>query len=305
MHPYDALIIGGSFAGLSAALQIARTGRPLLVVDAGRPRNRFAAASHGFFTQDGSNPLAMIATAREQLLLYPNARILEAEVTGIEGSDGAFEVATTDGDTFQARKLVLAYGVSDTLPDVPGLADRWGKTVLHCPYCHGFEFSGHRLGVLQSHPMASHQALLVADWGPTTLFMNGGPAPDPEMAAKLAARDIAIEPAVVSGLEGETGGLERVLLDDGRALPIDALYVGPKVHHNSDIAARLGCALDESPLGPLIRTDERKLTTVAGVFAAGDIARVPHNATWASADGVSAGVFLHQSLVFEPLTQAT
>ncbi len=301
MHPYDALIIGGSFAGLSAALQIARTGRPVLAIDAGRPRNRFAAASHGFFTQDGSNPLAMIATAREQLLRYPNARALAGDVTAIEGSDGAFAVATADGEAFRARKLVLAYGVSDTLPNVPGLSERWGKTVLHCPYCHGFEFSGGRLGVLQSHPMAPHQALLVADWGPTTLFLNGGAAPDPETAAKLAARGIAIEPAAVQGLQGEKGGLDRIVLDDGRALPIDALYVGPKVHHNSDIAARLGCALDESPLGPVIRTDERKLTTVAGVFAAGDIARVPHNATWASADGVAAGVFLHQSLVFEPL----
>lgn len=301
MPPFDAIIIGGSFAGLSAALQLARTARPVLVIDAGRPRNRFAAASHGFFTQDGNNPLAMIAAAREQLLGYPNARLIEGEVTEVAGGDGAFEVTTGAGDAFRARKLVLAYGVSDRLPDVPGLAERWGKTVLHCPYCHGYEFARRRIAVLQSHPMASHQALLVADWGPTTLLVNGGVEPDAETAAKLAARGIAIETAAVLGLRGEGEGLEAVLLADGRTLPVEALYVGPQPRSNSDLAERLGCAMDETPLGPIIRTDERKHTTVAGVFAAGDIARVPHNATWASADGVAAGVFLHQSLVFEPL----
>lgn len=301
MPLFDAIIIGGSFAGLSAALQIARTGRPILVIDAGRPRNRFAAASHGFFTQDGSNPLAMIAAAREQLLRYPGARLIEGEAAAVTGADGDFTVTTAAGDVFQSRKLVLAYGVSDRLPDVPGLAERWGKTVLHCPYCHGYEFAGRRLAVLQTHPMASHQALLVADWGPMTLLLNGSPAPDAETAAKLAARGVAIEPLAVTGLRGKGEDLEAVLLADGRALPVDALYVGPDPRHNSDVAARLGCAMDETPLGPIIRTDERKLTTVAGVFAAGDIARAPHNATFASADGVAAGVFLHQSLVFEPL----
>ncbi len=301
MQNYDAVIIGGSFAGLSAALQIARTRRPVLVVDAGRPRNRFADASHGFFTQDGSSPLAMIATAREQLQLYPNARTLSGEVAAVHGADGNFTVSTSDGDAFAARKLVLAYGVSDTLPNLPGLAERWGASVLHCPYCHGFEFSGRRLGVLQTHPMAAHQALLVADWGPTTLFQNGGPAPNTETAGTLAARGIMLEPTPVRALIGDDAGLSALELEDGRSVPIDALYVGPTARHNSALAAALGCALDETPLGPIIRTDERKLTTVAGVFAAGDIARVPHNATWASADGVAAGVFLHQSLVFEPL----
>lgn len=301
MPPFDAIIIGGSFAGLSAALQLARARRPVLVIDAGRPRNRFAAASHGFFTQDGSNPLAMIASAREQLLRYPSARLIEGEASSVTGSDGAFAVTTTAGDTAEARKLVLAYGVSDRLPNVPGLAERWGKSVLHCPYCHGFEFAGRRLAVLQTHPMASHQALLVSDWGPLTLLLNGAAVPDAETSARLAARGVAIEPAIVTGLRGEGEALDVVLLADGRALPVDALYVGPDPHHNSDFAERLGCAMDETPLGPVIRTDERKRTTVAGVFAAGDIARAPHNATWASADGVAAGVFLHQSLVFEPL----
>jgi len=201
----------------------------------------------------------------------------------------------------KAARLVLAFGISDVLPELHGLAERWGKSVLHCPYCHGFEYAGGRLGVLQSTPMAAHQALLVAEWGPTTLYLNGGEAPDEETQARLAQRGVMIEPARIAGLRGEGLALSALLLQDGREAAIDALYVAPRSRLNSPIAEQLGCVLDEGPFGAVIRTDEKKQTTVPGVYAAGDIARAPHNASWAAADGVTAGVFLHQSLVFEPL----
>lgn len=297
----DAVVIGGSFAGLSAAIQIARARRTVCVVDAGRPRNRFAEASHGFFGQDGSAPQAMIATAREQVARYPTARTIAGEVSAARAVGDGFEVRLADGERLTAARLVLAFGISDILPPVAGLAERWGRSVLHCPYCHGFEFAGGRLGVLQSTPMSAHQAMLVAEWGPTTLYLNGGEAPDAETLAKLARRGVTVEPARVMALEGEKGGLSALRLEGGRAAAIDALYVAPQSRFNSPIAGELGCAMDESPLGPVIRTDDRKRTTVPGVYAAGDIARAPHNASWAAADGVTAGVFLHQSLVFEPL----
>ncbi|SHO64421.1 Thioredoxin reductase [Pseudoxanthobacter soli DSM 19599] len=297
----DAVVIGGSFAGLSAAIQIARARRTVCVVDAGRPRNRFAEASHGFFGQDGSAPQAMIAAAREQVARYPTARTIAGEASAARTVGDGFEVRLQDGERLMAARLVLAFGISDILPPLPGLAERWGRSVLHCPYCHGFEYAGGRLGVLQSTPMSAHQAMLIADWGPTTLYLNGGDAPDGDTLAKLARRGVAIEPARVSALHGENGGLSALRLEDGREAAIDALYVAPKSRLNSPIAEDLGCAVDEGPLGPVIRTDERKRTTVPGIYAAGDIARAPHNASWAAADGVTAGVFLHQSLVFEPL----
>ncbi len=298
---HDAIVIGGSFAGLSAAVHIARARRSICVVDAGSPRNRFADASHGFFGQDGDDPQAMIAKARAQLQRYPTVRTIAGEAISASAIPGGFEVRLGDGDALTATKLLLAFGISDGLPDLPGLGERWGKSVLHCPYCHGFEYAGERLGVLQTMPMSTHQALLIADWGPTTLYLNGGDAPDPETLDKLQRRGVTIEPASVLELRGENAALSTILLSDGRAIGIDALYLAPRTRLNSPIAEQLGCLLDDGPFGPVIRTDAAKLTTVGGVYAAGDAARVPHNATWAAADGVTAGVSLHQALVFEPL----
>jgi thioredoxin reductase len=298
---HDALVVGGSFAGLSAAIHIARARRSVCVIDAGSPRNRFANASHGLFGHDGSEPHAMIAGALAQLQRYPTVRTVAGEAINASAITGGFQVELTGGETLTATKLVLAFGISDVLPELPGLVERWGKSVLHCPYCHGFEYADGRLGVLQTMPASAHQALLIADWGPTTLYLNGGVMPDPEVQTKLALRGVAIEPAQIVALRGDDTTLSSLLLVDGREQPIDALYLAPRSRLNSPIAGQLGCALDDGPFGPVIRTDAARLTTVPGVYAAGDVARAPHNASWAAADGVTAGVSLHQSLVFEPL----
>jgi len=298
---HDAIIIGGSFAGLSAAIHIARARRSVCVLDAGSPRNRFANTSHGFFGQDGSAPLTMIANARAQLQAYPTVCSVAGEASTARAIDGGFEVMLAGGETLTAAKLVLAFGISDELPNMPGIAERWGKSVLHCPYCHGFEYGGGRMGVLQTMPMSAHQALLIADWGPTTLYLNGGDMPGADMQAKLTCRGVAIEPSPIAALQGDGVGLSSLLLDDGRQSSIDALYLAPRTRLNSPIAEQLGCALDDGPFGPVIRTDAAKLTSVPSVFAAGDAARAPHNASWAAADGVTAGVSLHQSLVFGAL----
>ncbi|MER2250815.1 NAD(P)/FAD-dependent oxidoreductase [Methylorubrum podarium] len=298
---YDAIVVGGSFAGLSAALYIARGRRRVCVVDAGAPRNRFAAASHGFFAQDGENPLAMIATARAQLAGYPNATFVAGEAVSARAQGDGFLLSLAGGDRLEAAKLVLAFGIGDILPDLPGLAERWGASVLHCPYCHGFEFAGRSLGVLFAGPKSVHQAELVAEWGPTTLFLNGNPAPDAETRARLADRKVGIEPGPVAALAGEGPALSALVMTDGRTIPLDALFVGPRYRLNSPIAEGLGCAVDEGMLGPVIRTDAMKETTVPGVYAAGDAARFPHSVAWASADGVTAGVSLHQALVFPRL----
>lgn len=298
---HDAVIIGGSFAGLSAALQLARARRSVCVIDAGAPRNRFADASHGFFGQDGKSPQAMIAAARAQLQRYPTVRTREGEVVGAAAFARGFEVRLVDGETLAAARLVLAFGISDVLPEIPGLAERWGKSVLHCPYCHGFEYGGQRLGVLQTMSMSAHQALLIADWGPTTFFLNGSDMPDAAMRSKLASRGVEIEQTRIAGLCGEGAALSSLTLADGREVPVDALYLAPRSSLNSPIAAQLGCVIDDGPFGQIIRTDPAKLTSVPGVYAAGDAARAPHNASWAAADGVTAGISLHQSLVFEPL----
>lgn len=297
---FDAIVVGGGFAGLSAATYIARGRRSVCVIDTGSPRNRFSAASHGFFGQDGSDPRAMIAQARTQLLSYPQVTFVAGEVTDA-GAGEDFTVRLASGEKLHAARLVLAHGISDVLPELPGLAQRWGKSVLHCPYCHGYEFAERKLGVLAASPLSAHQAMLIAEWGPTTLYLDGRAMPDEATCARLAQRGVEIEPAAMAGLFGPGDMLSGAHLADGRKVAIDALYVAPRSRLNGPLAERLGCALDEGPFGPVIRTDAAKLTTVAGVYAAGDIARAPHSVSWAVADGVTAGVSVHQSLAFGAL----
>lgn len=295
---HDAIIIGGSFAGLSAAMYIARARRSVCIIDAGSPRNRFAAHSHGFFAQDGSEPASILATARSQVAAYPTATFIDGKVIRAASEPDGFSIELATGEVLESARLVLAFGISDELPVIPGLAERWGSSVLHCPYCHGYEFSGQRLGVLNVSPMSIHQAMLIAEWGPTTLYLNGVSEPDDASLAKLQARDVAIEPAPVGALHGESARLSAIELADGRMSGADALFLGPRNHLNSEIAQQLGCEMDEAPFGRIIRTDSQKLTTVPGVYAAGDITRGAHNVTWASADGVTAGMAVHRSLIF-------
>ena len=295
--PLDAIIIGGSFAGLAAATSIARGRRDVAVIDAGQPRNRFAAHSHGFLTHDGSSPLDMLAAAREQVASYPTVQFIDGTAAGAVRTDGGFAVTLGGGDVVEGRKLVLAYGISDVLPEVPGLRERWGNSVIHCPYCHGYEFSDRQLGVLNMQPRSSHQAQLISEWGPTTFFLNGEPLADDARAA-LEMRGVAIEPTPVKALHGEGRHLSSVELIDGRVVPIEALYIGAPTRHNSTIATDLGCAMEDSPAGPVVSVDPMKMTSVPGVYAAGEITRAMHNVTIAAADGVMAGVAVHASLVF-------
>lgn len=296
MH-HDAIVIGGSFAGLSAAMYIARARRSVAIIDAGLPRNRFAAHSHGFFGHDGSAPADMLEHARAQVLAYPTSSLIVGEARSAQAVGAGFSVTLASGEVLTADRLVLAFGLSDELPKVPGLAERWGNSVIICPYCHGFEVSGRRLGVLAMTPMSAHQAMLVAEWGPVTYFSNGF-EPDAVTREELVRRGVSIEATPVVALSGPAPELSAVELADGRHIGIDALFIGPQSRLNSDIADQLGCAFEDAPFGRIIRTDALKQTSVAGVFAAGDIARPMHSVSFAVADGVLAGTALHRSLVF-------
>lgn len=296
---FEAIVIGGNFAGLSAAMQLARARRRVLLVDAGAPRNRFSQASHGFLGQDGQTPAAIMREGKRQLSLYPTITIRDGEVVQARVDGDEFVVGIKGGGEERAARIVLATGISDTLPEIPGLRDRWGRSVLHCPYCHGYEVSGGALGVLATLPLSAHAAMLLPDWGETTYFTQGQFEPDEEQLARLTARGVRIERSPVVELLGDNPKLEAVRLDDGRVIPLDAVFVAPKTAMASPIAEQLGCAFDDSPLGQVIRTGDNKETTVKGVFAAGDAASAMHNATLASASGVLAGVHCHQSLVMQ------
>lgn len=295
---YDVIVVGGSFAGLSAAMYAARGRRKVLVIDAGRPRNRFAEHSHGFFGQDGRSPSDILQEATRQLLAYPAVTVIEgrAEQAAIAGN--GFEVEMDGGERFGATRLVLATGVRDILPDVPGLAAQWGRTVLHCPYCHGYEVAGGPLGVLATGPMSLHQAELISDWGDVTLFANGLVEPDADQAQALEKRNIRFEPGKVTELAEDGAGGVIVRLEDHRAIGARAVFTAPRNEMASPLAEQLGCAFNEGPLGRAIVVDDKQQTSVPGVFAAGDAARLMHNIAFAVSGGAMAGVAAHQSLVF-------
>lgn len=296
---HDAVIVGGSFAGLSAAMMLARARRRVLVLDAGRPRNRYAARSHGVLGHDGRPGRELLSDARAQVLAYPTARLETGEGVSLEGRSGGFVVRLADGGGVEGRRVVLATGVADALPEIPGLLARWGASVLHCPYCHGYEIGGGPIGVLAIGPWSIDHASLIADWGEVVFFTNGTVELDAESRRLLGHRGVAVEPEAVAGIEGEGTEIEGVRLADGRLVRVGALFMRPVTRMASPLAERAGCAIDQTPSAAVIRTDAERLTTVAGVWAAGDATRVMSNITLASADGVTAAMALHRSLVAE------
>lgn len=296
---YDVIIVGGSYAGLSATLQLARARRQVLILDAGRRRNRFAKSAHGFLGQDGQPPGSIAAKGRSEVLAYPTVTWREAEVTRARAITGGFAVQA-GADEHQAKRLVLATGVVDELPAIAGLSERWGQTVFHCPYCHGYELGRGRLGVLATGPLSLHSAALVSDWaapGQTTFFLNGAFEPDAEQLAELKAREIHLERELVSAAEGEAPVID-VHLRDRRTSRLDGLFVMSRTLVNNPIAEQLGCELEQGPTGSYYKTDPMKETTVPGVFACGDVALPMGAVSFAVADGTRAGSSAHQSLIF-------
>lgn len=292
---YDAIIIGGSYAGLSAGLQLARARRRVLVIDGGLRRNRFASHSHGFLGQDGRPPADIAADGRAELMDYPSVTWLVGEAAEVRGGSDAFVVTLANGQTQSARRLVLAGGVRDELPAIDGLAERWGRSVFHCPYCHGYELDQGRIGVLAVSPMSIHHAMMLPDWGSTTFFTNGVFVPDTEQLELLANRGVVVEPDRVMSISGERADIN---LADGRSVAVDGLFVMPRTHQSSPLAEQLGCTLADGPMGLYLQTSETQETSVPGVFACGDAALAAGSVALAVGTGARAGAGAHQSLIF-------
>lgn len=267
-----------------------------MLVDAGQPRNRFAAHSHGFLTHDGTPPAEIAAEARSQLMEYPTVEWRTGQVKAVTGEANNFSVVLADGSAYQARRIILAAGVTDELPNLPGLTELWGKYVFHCPYCHGYELGKEGIGVLATSELAMHHGMMLPDWGATTLFLNAAFEPNAEQLAQLKARGTHLEYGAVAHLNEQTEGVELVM-QDGRVFPLRGLFVAPRIHL-SPLAAQMGCELEESPMGNIVKTDAMQATSIPGVFACGDVARAAGSVTFAVADGAMAGLSTHRTLMF-------
>ncbi len=290
----DVIVIGGSYAGMAAALQLLRARRRVAVIDARTRRNRFAGHSYGFLGQDGIDPAQLWAEAHRQLLAYKTLRWVNGVADAVSGQRDAFRVSLNGGEELFGRRVLLATGVSDQLPEIPGLAERWGRSVFHCPYCHGYELDQGRIGVIATGPMSLHQAQLLPDWGPVTFLTNEAVALEPEQRDDLLARCVTIEETAIARITDDAD----VELRDGRSLGFAGLFTATRTTPASPIAEAAGCALVETPMGVQIRTTDSKETSVPGIFACGDVARAPHSVSLAVADGAWAGAQLHRSLVW-------
>lgn len=293
----DAVVIGGSFAGISAALYLARGRRQVTVVDEGLTRNRFAAEGHGLLGHDGRPPAEIQAAGISDLLAYPEARMVQDRVVAVTGQADDFRLTLASGRGLRARRLVLAYGTRDILPDVPGLAEVWGRTAFQCPYCHGYELTDRRAALWFAAPGVAEHARFLQQWVPDLTVLTDGADLSAEDLTKLTAAGIPVETARLRAAESEDGALRALRLADGRTLPVEVLYMVPRTEPACDLAAQLGCRMAEGRQGPIVETGAMQETSVPGVFAAGDLDRPVFGAAFALAEGVMAGTACHRSLV--------
>lgn len=293
----DVVVVGGGVAGLSGALTLARARRSVVVIDAGEPRNAPAAAAHGLLSRDGVPPLELLRAGREEVAGYGGHIVSDRAVSARRVDDG-FVVTTESGRSFPARRLLVTTGLIDELPEVPGLRERWGREVLHCPYCHGWEVRDTRIGVLGGTPRAVHQALLLRQWSPwVTLFQHTGEAPDEEQAERLAARGIEVVEGEVSGLDVLEDRLAGVRLASGRQVPVEALAVAPRFVARSTMLSDLGLSAVAHPMGEYVPSDEGGLTEARGVRVAGNVTDLPAGVPAAQAAGMQAAIALNADLV--------
>ena len=251
---YDAIVVGGGPAGLSAALVLGRARRRVLVVDGGEPRNAPAAAAHGVFTRDGTLPDELLRIGREQLRPFLTVELRATEATAAERVPDGFAVTLGEGSTERARKLILATGVRDELPDIPGFRELFGRGVFHCPYCHGWEACDQPLAVYANGEVAMHLAPLVRNWSADVVLLTDGPAEiSADDRAKLAGLNIRIREERVARIEEEPDDLRGIVFASGDSLARCGMFVRPRIHPRTCLAEQLGCALVEA--GGLPRVD--------------------------------------------------
>ncbi len=303
----DVVVVGGGLAGLGAALVLGRARRSVLVVDAGQPRNGPADHAHGYLTRDGASPLELLSAGRGEVLAY-GAEIVAGTVSSIGRlSSGGFRVAASDGAGWDARRVLVTTGLVDELPDIPGLRERWGRDVVHCPYCFGWELRDEPLGVLADGPHAVAQALMWSQWSrDIVLFRHTEPAPTGEQAEQLAARGVDVIDGEVAAVEVIEDRLSGVRLRSGRLVRRRALVIGPRFVARHAVLDDLGVTVAEHPrgIGCQVAADATGLTAVAGVYVAGNVADVTAGVLQAAAAGVTAAVAINADLIAEDTADA-
>ena len=303
---HDVVVVGGGAAGLAGALQLARSRRRVVVVDGGQPRNAPAAGVHGYLSRDGMPPGELLRTGRLEVQGY-GGRVVDGHVEQVlRRDDGRLDVVLADGRTLTGRRLLVATGLVDELPDVPGLRERWGRDVLHCPYCHGWEWRDSPVAVLASGPMSVHQALMFRQLTDDVTYLAAALAPTAEQREQLDARGIRVVEQAVTGLRVEADRLTGVLLADGSTAPCDALVVATRMRARTGFLAGLGLAAVPHPtgVGEHLPADAQGRTEVPGVWVAGNATDLTAQVGAAAAAGALAGAAINGDLVAEETAAA-
>ncbi|WP_185218027.1 NAD(P)/FAD-dependent oxidoreductase [Sphingobacterium mizutaii] len=294
---FDVIIIGGSYAGLSAAMSLGRSLRRVLIIDSGLPCNRFTPNSHNFITNDGAVPSKIAEKAKIEVLAYPTVQFCEGRAVSASSQADRFSILLEGGILYTARKLVLATGMRDIFPDIQGFAECWGKTLIHCPYCHGYESRGKKTAIIGSGERGVHIASLVNNLtGDLTVLTNGNKDFSEEQITWLQEHNICIEEGKVASIIQQNGEVRGVVLGDASFRPFEVLYATAALEQHSVIYRDLGCELTETGH---IKVDQFQQTTMGGVFACGDCSGMLRSVANAVATGNIAGAMVNQQLVHD------
>ncbi|KAE8274660.1 NAD(P)/FAD-dependent oxidoreductase [Enterobacter pseudoroggenkampii] len=294
----DVIIIGGSFAGLAAALQLGRARRKVTVLDTGRQRNRFAGRSHGLLGHDHKPPQDILVEARQQLARYPTIKLVNARAESVSGTLDDFCVVTDDNESLRARRLILSYGVADQMPDIPGFAEGWGTSIIPCPYCDGFEVADQHWGLVWSGPQSHNQVRLFHDWTDRLTVFGNGHDITLDIRADLAARQVPIVDGRISEIEPYGSHSATIKIETGPDVSVDILFAHPRTRPSASLHDVLGLSTVNTPTGIALKTDEHRETSIPGIYAAGDLANpgIP-SVTTAVWQGTMAGIFAQQSML--------
>ncbi|SEO58184.1 Thioredoxin reductase [Mucilaginibacter gossypiicola] len=297
MKDFDVIIIGGSSAGLSAGMALGRAMRKVLIIDSGKPCNRQTPHSHNFFTRDGQTPHEILTIAREQTLKYPTITLLHDEAIQYTPVTNGFEVSTISGKTFSAKKIILAAGIKDQMPDIPGFAECWGISAIHCPYCHGYEYGHQHTGIIANGEMAFELAKLISNWTKElTVFTNGKSTLTDAQQTIILNNNIRLVEDKIEALDHHNGQVTAIRLQNGAEIKLMALYARLPFVQHSDGALQLGCQFTEVGY---IQVDAKQKTTIPGVYAAGDSTSPIRAIANAVNSGTMAGIMANLELIDE------
>ncbi|MNJ84669.1 Alkyl hydroperoxide reductase subunit F [compost metagenome] len=296
-HSFDVIIIGGSYSGLSAALSLGRSLRQVLIIDSGKPCNEQTPHSHNFLTHDGETPRSIASKAKEEVSKYETVQFYSGLAIHGEKTDSGFEITTETGEIFRTKKLIFATGVRDIMPEMEGISECWGISVIHCPYCHGYEVRGEKTGLLANGEIAYEFSKMVHHLTKDlTIFTNGKSTMTEEQSDQLKNKGIVIVETEIASLKHTQGQIEAVIFKDGTSLNLKALYAKLPFEQHSDIPEKMGC--DFSPSGH-IQVDVFQKTSIPGVFACGDNTTQMRSVSNAVAAGTFAGAMTNKELIDE------